>query len=275
VPGTAQHQAQGNARPDWRARLRVDRLRRAYSSAGARLNVAVCSRALLDGEQVPLDRVWPRAVASLARAVGDGVFEPVCHGYLHLDHDELERGNVEYREFRDLDEAEAGRRLDASLAWQHENLGRRPETFVAPAWSYSDGALAAAAARNLPAWLPAAPAPMLESGRVHESLDNAFRGLHGLGYAPLVTLAAHGVPVTPVLHGGLLDLRLAQLKESRDVVTAGRLAFARDLVRIPRMRGVRWLGAGELTRLLRAHDGIAVRGAEVHTDGADHALLFR
>src|ERR671930_291133 len=50
VPGTAQQQAQGTAHSDGRARRRVSALRRAYRRAGARLNVAVCSRALDDGE---------------------------------------------------------------------------------------------------------------------------------------------------------------------------------------------------------------------------------
>lgn len=275
VPGTAQHQAQGIAHSDRRARRRIERLRRTYSATDARLNVAVCSRALVDSEEAPLDEVWPGSVAALAEGVDDGVFEPVCHGYLHLDLDLLEEdGTVEYREFRDLDEAEAGRRLDASLAWQEERLGRRPETFVAPAWSYSEGAFAAAAARRLPAWVPAAAAPMLEGDRVHESVDNGFRGMHRLGYAPLLTLAAHGVPATPVLHGGLLDRRARQLRETRDVLTAARLGVARDLLRIPRLRGLRWIGTGELVRMLREHDGIEVRGSEVSLDGAGHAVLF-
>jgi hypothetical protein len=274
VPGTAQHQAQGIAHSDRRARLRVARLRRAYARAGARLNVAVCSRALVGGEEVPLDHVWPRSVAALADGVRAGEFEPVCHGYLHLDREELERGRVEYREFGALDERDARQRLEASIAWQRETLGRAPESFVAPAWSYSDGALAAAAAIGLPAWLPAAVSPMLDGLRVRESMDNAFRGLHGVGHGILAALAARGMPPTPVLHGGSFDLRVPQLREARDAVTAARMALARDIVRLPRLRGVRWVGTGELVRLLRAHDGIRVRGREVSLEGAGEALLL-
>ena len=132
VPGTAQHQAQGNAKSDRRQRMRVALARRVYASAGAVLNMAVASRALRGDEQVPLEKVWPRAVATIAAAVQDGTFEPVCHGYLHLDPDEWAEGRIEYREFAKLDEAEARRRLDYAIGWQTETLGRAPETFVAP-----------------------------------------------------------------------------------------------------------------------------------------------
>jgi hypothetical protein len=133
---------------------------------------------------------------------------------------------------------------------------------------------AAPAARGLPAWLPAALSPMLDGPHVHESMDNSFRGMHRLGYGIFPRLAARGLPPTPVLHGGTFDLRVHQLREARDVATAARLALAREVVRLPRVRGVSWIGTGELARLARLHDRIQVRGREVRADGAEGALLL-
>jgi hypothetical protein len=234
----------------------------------------VAARALEDGHQVPLERVWPRAVAALAEGVAAGTFEPVCHGHLHLDTQELEQGRVEFREFARLDEREAGRRLDEAATWQEEALGRRPQTFCAPAWSYSPGALAAAAARGLPAWQRPELGPLLEDGRVHETVDSALRGLHGLGYGPLVAMAQRGLPPTPVFHGGLFDLRLTQVKERRDLLTLAKVILRRDILRLPGLAGIRWIGAGELVRLLEAHATVHVRGSEVDLGDAAEALLW-
>jgi hypothetical protein len=272
VPGTAQHQLEGNAVSDSRQRRRINALRSAYE--GACLNVAVAARALEDGEQVPLERAWPRSVAALGEGVAAGVFEPVCHGHLHLDTDELRDGRVEFREFARLDEREAGRRLDEAVAWQEQVLGRRPETFCAPAWSYSPGALAAAAARRLPAWQRPELAPLVEHGLVRETIKSGLRGLHGLGYGPLAALAARGLPPTPVFHGGLFDLRLTQIRERRDLLTLARVILRRDILRLPRLAGVRWIGAGELVRLLAAHATVRVRGSEVDLGDASEALLW-
>jgi peptidoglycan/xylan/chitin deacetylase (PgdA/CDA1 family) len=272
-PGTAQHQAEGTDKPDRRQQRRAERMRRAYASAGARLNLAVAARALDDGEPVPLERAWPRSVAAVADGVRAGAFEPVCHGWLHLDPQELEQGRIEFREFARLDEPEAGRRLDEALAWQTDVLGRRPPTFVAPAWGYSPGALAAAAARELPAWLPASLGPMLSGGNLHESFDGALRDLYRLDYAPFAALAAYGAPPTPVLHGGLFDHRAYPLRP-REAPTLARLAIRRDILRLPRTPGVRWIGAGELFGLLEAHDRIQVHGREVRLGEATRAFLF-
>jgi hypothetical protein len=275
VPGTAQHQAEGTAHPDGRQRRRVEGLRRAYGGAGACLNVAVAARGLDGDEQVPLERVWPRSVAALAVGVRAGVFEPVCHGYLHLDPEAFASGRIEFREFGSLEEEEAGWRIDAALDWQGRVLGRPPETFVAPAWAYSDGTLAAAAARGLPAWRPPVLGPLLGEGTVRETVHSGLRGMHALDYGPLAALAAHGLPPTPVLHGGLFDLRLAQIRERRDPLTLARLSLRRDIVRLPRVRGVRWIGAGELVRMLDAHRTVEVRGSEVDLGASAHTVLLR
>jgi hypothetical protein len=276
IPGTAQHQVQGEAHADGRQLRRVRALARAYSAAGATLNLAVAARALAEDErtQIPLEQVWPRSIAAIAAGVADGSFEPVGHGFLHLDTEALERGEIEWREFLRLDEAEAGRRIDAVLNWQEQVLGRRPQTFVAPAWGYSEGTLAAAAARGLPTWQRPRPGPLLTATTVHESVDSAFRGMHRLGYAPLVALAKLGLPPMPVFHGGLLDQRLGQLKANRDALTFARVAWRRDIVRLPGLRGLRWVGASELVELMTAHETVSVEGAEVRLGAADRALLL-
>jgi hypothetical protein len=199
----------------------------------------------------------------------------VGHGYLHLDPDALARDEIEWREFGALEEAEAGRRLDAVMVWQEQVLGSRPPTFVAPAWAYSEGTRRAARARGLPAWLPPRLGPLTDGGDPRQSLDSALRTMDGLSYQPFADLAGLGVPPTPVLHGGLFDLRVEQLRSSRDVRSFARLVLRRDLLRIPAVGGLRWIGAGALVQLLRAHETVTVRGHEVDAGEAQHARLRR
>lgn len=276
IPGTAQHQVQDEAHGDKRQLRRVRSLARAYSRAGATLNLAVAARALADDgkTQVPLEDVWPRSIAAIADGVSTGAFETVGHGYLHLDTDALDRGEIEWREFLELDEQEAGRRIDAVTEWQERVLGRRPATFVAPAWGYSPGTLAAAAARGLPTWQRPKTGPLRTPTAIHETINSAFRGMHGLGYAPFTALAGLGLPPTPVFHGGLFDLRLIQLRANRDLVTFARMIWRRDIVRLPGLPGVRWIGAGELLDLIAAHETIEVAGDEVHVGAATQARLL-
>jgi hypothetical protein len=275
VPGTAQHQVQGDAHPDRRQLRRIRSLSRAYRRGNAVLNVAVAARALDPTHaELALEEVWPRSVAALAKGVRDGVFEPVGHGYLHLDTEALARGEVEFREFARLDEEEAGQRLDAVLAWQEQTLGRRPETFVAPAWGYSEGTLAAVAARSLHAWRRPAPGPLHDGWDMHETVDSAFRGMRGLDYGAFAAMARVGLPPTPVLHGGLFDLRMGQLRAARDLLGLARLFLRRDVVRLPGLRGLRWIGAGALLGLLQAHESVRVDGAEVSLGEAAGAYLI-
>lgn len=273
VPGTAQHQLEVRAKTDSQQRGLARTLRRTWGRRGACLNVAVAAEALRRKERVPLDDVWPKAVAEFAEGVREGAIASVCHGLLHLVPEALEEGRVDYYEFRELDEAEAGRRIDIALAWHERNFGVRPRTFVAPAWGYSDGAFRALAARNLPAWLPPSPGPLLDGGNVHETIDPALWGIYRLDYRPLARWAALGLPPTLVFHGRSFDLRLQQLDRRRDFATLVRLFARRDIVRVPRLRGVRWIGTGEFVDLLRAHDRIEVRGREVELDDQAEAVL--
>jgi hypothetical protein len=168
---------------------------------------------------------------------------------------------------------EAGRRLDDAIAWLRQHVGP-PVSFAAPAWGYSAGSLEAAAERRLPSWLPPAPAPLLEDDlRIRETLSIGLPGLHRLDYRPLERLAAAGLPPTVVFHGALLDNRLQDLKVPRDTAPLLRLAVRRDLCRIPRLRTVRWVGAGELIRALRAHDQVRVDGTRVELPRGAQAIV--
>lgn len=251
-PGTAQQQIEKRAKGDRRQARRMRRFRSAFHRSGGVLNVAACARALGDGAIVPLEEVWPGAVGELRRGAQEGSVEPVCHGFLHLDPDAHARGEVEFREFARLDHAETERRVAAALAWQEERIGP-PATFVAPAWAYGDFALEVSAALGLTPWLKPEPGPLLDGGGVRETLIDGPPGLHHLDYAPLATLARLGLPPTIVMHGALLDNRLSTLRPARDLLALARLAARRDLARLPAVPGLRWIGAGEYARLVRAH----------------------
>jgi hypothetical protein len=273
-PGTAELQLRGAAPPDARQRDRANAMRRRLERARARLVVAVAAAALRGDEEVPLDEVWPDAVAALADGVRQGAFEPACHGLLHVDPRARLEGRLDPREFARLDAGEAGRRLDVAATWLERCLGT-PRSFVAPAWSYGPGALAAAGERGLPAWLPPAPGPLLRGMRLYETLATGLPGLHRLDYAPLRRLAAIGMPPTVVFHGRLLDDRLPRLRAARDLTTAVRLARRPDLWRLIGLNGVRWVGAADLLEALRRHERIEVRGAEIAAGGGPAPRVLR
>jgi len=272
-PGTAELQLRGVARGDRRQRRRAETMIARLESARARLIVAVAARALDGDAEVPLDRVWPAAVAALASGVERGVLEPACHGLLHLNPHARAEGRVDPREFAGLDKGEAGLRLDAACTWLRKHVGE-PRSFVAPAWGYGPGVLAAAAAHELPTWLPPAPGPLLNGFALHETLAIGLPGLHRIDYAPLRRLAGLGLPPIVVFHGQLVDDRLPRLRATRDLATAGLLALLPDLPRVARLPGVRWVGVPELMELLRSHGSIDVAGAEVQPPAASAVRFF-
>jgi hypothetical protein len=274
-PGTAELQLRGRARGDRRQRRRAETVISRLQESGAQLVVAVAARALDDDGEAPLDQVWPSAVAALRRGIARGVLEPACHGLLHLNQHARAGGRLDPREFAELDVREAGLRLDAACVWLRNHLGE-PGSFIAPAWEYGPGALAAAVARKLPTWLPPAPGPLLSGYELRETLAVGLPGLHRIDYEPLRRLASLGLPPIVVFHGRLLDDRLTRLRANRDFVTAARLALQPDLLRVARVSGVRWVGVQELVKHLRAHGSIDVDGAEVQLPSADaSARLFR
>jgi hypothetical protein len=253
VPGTAYEQLDGAAHSDRRQRARVARVLRACRRRRASVNLAVPVSGLTDGRETPIDRIWPKTVATVARGAASGAFEIVAHGTVHFDTGARVEGRLDPREFARLDTAEAGRRIDASVGWLREHVGA-PGTFVAPAWGYSEGTLEAAGRRGLRTWQPAAPGPLLDAtGAIHETLDTGLPGLTGVDYRPLAQLARAGLPPVLVIHGTLLDYRVMNLRLPRDALVAARLAMRRDLLRLLAVRGVRWVRAGELVERLRAH----------------------
>lgn len=258
IPGTAYHQLQGRAKTDEKANRRAEQLVAEMARSDAVLNVAFSSRALAEGEEVPLDRVWPKSVATYARGVAEGRIEAVCHGYLHLASGPLERGEIEPREYAWADREEAERKLAASLEWIETTLGARPRTFIAPTWAYGEGITAALAEREIWAWLPPEPGPLVTELGMRETLFSTLEGLHRLSYGPLRELARAGLPPTVVFHGGLLDQRMAWLREDRHLPTAAGLARRRDVFRIAEMAGIRWIGAAEMVEKLTAHSGVAI-----------------
>lgn len=273
VPGTALQQVRGRAHPDRTMVSRIRKLTRCYREAGARLVVAVASQALDGAAPVPLDAVWPESVAALRDGVREGVLELACHGTLHLDVEAFASGTVEATEFARLGEEEARRRIEQSLRWLRQAVGE-PESFIAPAWGYSPGALAAATATGLPVWRAPAPGPLLSDGQLFETTRDSLEGVSGVDYRFLSALARIGVPPTVVFHGRLLDHRRDTLEFPRDTIASMRLALRPDLVRIPTVPGVRWVGARELVQALRAHDETRL-GADLRTvvgPGASHIL---
>ena len=275
IPGTAEKQALGQAKSDATQERAIGRLLRMLEETGSRLVVAVAARALLDGEFVPADLVWPRALRAIRQGVDRHLLEVACHGLHHLSLAQWARGHVDAGEFDGLSQEQAGDALDQALAWLHGNLGPA-ETFVAPAWRYSDGTLRAAAQRGLTAWLPARPGPLLvNKGMVlYESLDNGLPGLVGCDFGPLRSLTGVGMPLTVVFHGRSLDDRLRTLLAERQFLTLFRLAVRRDISRMCALPFVRWVGARELIERLALHGEITVEGREVRAPGAAEVTLI-
>jgi hypothetical protein len=254
TPGTAQHQLEGRAKGDRRQRRRIRKTAKHLVDAGAVLNVAVTAEALQGEMRVPIHEVWPGSIQALHDGIRSGGYAPVCHGLLHLDTDVLARGEIEFREFASLDEAEAGRRLDIALAWQEEHLGERPSNFVAPAWSYGEHGVRAAEDRGLITWHRSRHGALLEGDRLFESLFGALQGIDRLDYSPLQRMSAIGIPPTVAMHGALLDSRLGELKKPGEALTLAALFVKRDIRRLIELDGITWLDTNGFVAALRAHE---------------------
>ncbi|HEY5052023.1 MAG TPA: hypothetical protein VII45_01295 [Solirubrobacterales bacterium] len=263
LPGTAYHQVSGRDKGDKRVRRRIETVTKTFAEHGSPINLALASRALVEGEEVGIEEVWPESIEAVGEGIEAGALEPVCHGYLHLNTEAWARGEVNPREFKDVDAVEAGRRIDVSMAWFERTLGVSPPTFVAPTWAYSAGLIEALAERELPAWLPPRPGPLLDGPNGRETISSGMDGLFRLDYGPFRALAMAGLPPSVVVHGGLFDMRAPLLRSPREAVTTARLVLKRDLFRFPWVPGVRWVGAERLLERLRGHDQVEVHGDEV------------
>jgi hypothetical protein len=271
VPGSAYHLLAGRDKPDRKMRRRIEKAIERFADADARLNVAIPPRTLVDGRETPVDEVWPESIAALQAGVDAGHVEPVYHGYLHLDTDAWGEGRMSPREFETVRREEAERRLDVAFAWFADLFGGDGRTFVAPTWTYSEGLLEALAERRVPTWLPPDPGPLVAANTLRETVYSTMEGLVGLDYGPFGMLARAGVPPTVVIHGGLFDARISALRDRRQRLAAARLFRRRDLLRVPWVNGVRWVGAAELAGRLRAHDQVEVSGSAI--DGPPGAEL--
>jgi hypothetical protein len=264
VPGTAYHQVAGTDKPDRKVRRRIEEAAKLFRKHGSVLNIAISSRALVDGEEVAVDAVWPQAVEAIANGIEEKVLEPVCHGYLHLNTELWNAGEISPREFENVDQDESGRRLDIAIDWFERALSQKPQSFVAPTWAYSPGLIAALADRDLPAWLPPAPAPLVSHGNGRETVISSMEGLYRLDYGPFGSLANAGLPPSIITHGGLFDPRPDNLRRLREAPTTARLVRRRDLFRHPWVPGVRWVGSRELMDRFEGHDQIEVEGDRIH-----------
>jgi len=274
APGSAYHQLAGRYKPDRKMQGRLSKAVSRFAAAGACLNIAIPPRTLVNGRETPVDEVWPRSIAAIQDGLRDGHVEPVYHGYLHLDTAAWEAGQLSPREFENVGREEADRRLDIAFEWFAETFGPERRTFVAPVWTYSDGLLEALADRGVPTWLPPDLGPLAAANTVHETIYSTMEGLVGLDYGPFGMLANVGLPPTVVIHGGLFDARMHGLRDRRQVVSAARLFLRRDMLRVPWVEGVRWIGASELVDRLRAHDRVSVNGSTV-TGPAGTAVVVR
>lgn len=252
VPGTGLQQLTGRGHPDRKMARRIRTITRHYREVGARLVVAVASEAFVDGSPAPLNAVWPESVDALRDGVAAGVLEPACHGTLHVEVEALGNGTVEPREFQRLDKEVARSRIENSSSWLSAAIGE-PRSFVAPAWGYSTGTLAASAEIGLTTWRAPAPGPLLDGLQLFETTRDSLVGLNRVDYRFLSALARVGVPPTVVLHGRLLDHRRDTLELPGDAFACVRLAHRPDLFRIPTTGGLHWVGAQELVDALRAH----------------------
>jgi hypothetical protein len=276
LPGTAYHQLIGRHKPERKVRRRIEKVVKLFGETRSRLNLAIASRALMDGSEVAIDEVWPDSIAAIGRGVEQGVIEPVCHGYMHLDTEAWAEGKISPLEFANLDREEADRRLDVALAWLEQTFGAESPTFVAPTWAYGAGLLAALADRGIPAWLPLEPGPLVVDGNARETVFSRMDGLFRFDYGPLGEMAAAGFPPSVVVHGSLFDPRGRTLRKVREAPTTARLVVRRDLFRFPWVPGVRWIGANELLARLRAHGQIEMRGETmINPGGFDVVLVDR
>ncbi|MEX2108308.1 MAG: hypothetical protein WD827_05435 [Solirubrobacterales bacterium] len=263
LPGTAYHQVSGRDKSDRKVRRRIERVTETFADRDAPLNMAIPSRAFAAGEEVGVEEIWPESIAAIRRGIEAGTIEPLCHGYLHLNSDAWARGEINPREFKGVDGPEAGRRVDFSMDWFERVLGVRPRTFVAPTWAYSASLLAVLSEREIPAWLPPWPGPLVAGDNGRETITSGMEGLFRLDYGPLQALAQAGLPPSIVVHGGLFDMRRPLPVKPREVPTAMRLALRRDIFRFPWVSGLRWIGAAELLDRLRGHDRIEVDGDRI------------
>jgi predicted deacetylase len=163
------------------------------------------------------------------------------HGWFHRDHVPHRRRIDRFRarhltagegEFLGISEAAAVERMAAGRALIEEIVDRPAAGFVAPAWLYGPGALAAAKRLRFPVcedhlrvWAPASGRILCRGPVISWASRSRARILSSLAAAPLLRRALHGAPVVRVaVHPGdtgvpallsSIDRTLAELAERR------------------------------------------------------------
>jgi predicted deacetylase len=196
-------------------------------------------------DTAPLSQA-PAFAARLRRWADAGV-EMFLHGWRHLDDSSHAGGAASFKarhmtagegEFLGLSEAEARRRMIDGRKVVEDAIGRPVAGFIAPAWLYGEGAMAALAEQGFPlaedhmkVWRPSdgkvlAKGPVItwasrSPGRIRSSLFFAGLARHGLKPLANVRVAVHpGDTTVPALLDSL-DATLASLLPGR---TAARYA---------------------------------------------------
>jgi predicted deacetylase len=193
-----------------------------------------------------------KAFQARLRGWSDAGVEMFLHGWRHLDDSAHASGTASFKarhmtagegEFLGLSEAEATRRLRAGRAVVEDAIGRPVAGFIAPAWLYGPGALAAIRAEgfalaedHMKVWRPAdgkvlTRGPVItwasrSKGRIASSLF--FAGLARFALQPLanVRVAVHpGDTGVPALLKSL-DATLARLLPGRVAARYADLASA-------------------------------------------------
>jgi predicted deacetylase len=144
--------------------------------------------------------------------------EMFVHGWYHKDMAE-HLGLTSFKarhmtagegEFLGLDEAEAARRMADGRALIEDAIGGETAGFIAPAWLYGPGALAALAASGFPlaedhlkVWDPRSGEVLARGPVVTWASRSRGRQLSSLGVAALARVAFHGLSVARVaVHPG-------------------------------------------------------------------------
>ena len=182
------------------------------------------------------------AFAAKLRGWADRGIEMFVHGWFHQDRAEhvgiaalkARHMTASEGEFLGLDHAEATRRMAAGKALVEDAIGRAVAGFIAPAWLYGPGAMAALAQSgfalaedHLKVWSPAtgavvAKGPVItwasRSGpRTASSLLAAAVGRTLLGPLPTVRVAVHPGDVTKPSIMASIDATLAAFAAKRTV----------------------------------------------------------
>ena len=144
--------------------------------------------------------------------------EMFVHGWFHQDRAE-HGGMASFKarhmtagegEFLGLGEAEAARRMADGRALIEDAIGRPTAGFIAPAWLYGPGALAALARSGFPlaedhlkVWDPRSGAVLARGPVVTWASRSVGRQLSSLGVAALARTALHGLQVARIaVHPG-------------------------------------------------------------------------